>query len=152
GGKWTTYRNMAEDCVDQAATLAKLPEVACVTKKLPIHGHHENAARFGKLAIYGSDAPAIEGLRRGDPKLAEPLHPRRPYCGAEVLWAVRSEMARTVEDVLARRTRALFLDARAAHAMGSRVAEIMARELGRDARWQKEQVRSFEEIAIGYTV
>jgi glycerol-3-phosphate dehydrogenase len=152
GGKWTTYRNMAEDCVDQAATLAKLPDAACVTKKLPIHGHHENAARFGPLAIYGSDAPAIEALRRADPALAPPLHEALPYCGAEVVWAVRSEMARTVEDVLARRTRALFLNARAARAMAPRVAELMARELGREEQWQKEQVRAFEETAIGYTV
>ncbi len=108
GGKWTTYRRMAEDCVNQAATLATLPDRPCVTHQLNIHGFHPNAAKFGPLHVYGSDAPAIEAIQRDDPSLAAPLHPALPYTGAEVVWATRREMARTVEDVLARRTRALF--------------------------------------------
>jgi glycerol-3-phosphate dehydrogenase len=152
GGKWTTYRNMAEDCVDQAATLGKLPDSPCVTKTLAIHGSVENANRFGTLALYGADALAIETLRREEPALAEPLYPALPYCGAEVVWAARSEMARTVEDVLARRTRALFLDARAAQAMAPRVAELLARELHRDQAWQTSQVQAFRAVAEGYVV
>ena len=100
--------------------------------------------------MYGADAPAIEQLMRSDAALGERLHPALPYCGAEVVWAARSEMARTVEDVLARRTRALFLDARAALAMAPRVAELLAAELGRDAAWQAEQVRAFEAVARAY--
>ena len=80
------------------------------------------------------------------------MHPALPYCGAEAVWAARHEMARTVEDVLARRTRALFLNARAAVAMAPRVAELMAKELGRDASWQANQVRHFRELANGYLV
>src|SRR5262245_55919268 len=99
GGKWTTYRNMAEDCVNQAATLAQLPEKPCVTRDLPIHGHHTKASRYGSLAVYGSDAPAIQQIIRADPTLGERLHPALPYGAAEVMWAVRAEMARTVEDV-----------------------------------------------------
>jgi glycerol-3-phosphate dehydrogenase len=152
GGKWTTYRNMAEDCVNQAATLAQLPERPCPTRNLPIHGHDPDADRFGSLAVYGSDAPAIQELMRNDPSLAEPLYPALPYCGAEVVWAVRQEMARTVEDVLARRTRALFLNARAALAMAPRVAALMAAELGREDAWQAEQVRVFQELGRGYVV
>jgi glycerol-3-phosphate dehydrogenase len=150
GGKWTTYRNMAEDCVNQAATLGHLAEKPCVTRDLPIHGHHTKAARFGPLAVYGSDAPAIQQLIRADGALGKPLHPALPYGGAEVVWSVRAEMATTVEDVLARRTRALFLNARAALAMAPRVAELMAKELGRDASWQAKQLESFEQLARGY--
>lgn len=149
GGKWTTYRNMAEDAVNQAATLAELDERPSKTRSLPIHGFHEHADTFGHLAVYGSDAPVIQDLAR-EGALSEQLHADLPYIGAEVVWAARHEMARTVEDVLARRTRALFLNARAAQAMAPRVAELMAAELGRDARWQAEQVESFSALAQGY--
>ena len=125
GGKWTTYRNMAEHTVDQAADLARLTERPCVTRTLNVHGFHTNADRFGALSVYGSDAPAIQDLMRATPSLAAPLHAALPYTGAEVVWAVRNEMARTVEDVLARRTRALFLNARAAAAMAPEVARLM---------------------------
>ncbi|HZN11198.1 MAG TPA: glycerol-3-phosphate dehydrogenase C-terminal domain-containing protein, partial [Blastocatellia bacterium] len=83
---------------------------------------------------------------------AAPLHPELPYCGAEFVWAARYELARTVEDALARRTRALFLNARAAVEMAPRVAELMARELGRDEAWEDMQVRAFREVAQGYLV
>src|SRR5947207_9966013 len=132
GGKWTTYRRMAEDCVDQAATLAQLPEKPCATRDLKIHGYHASSDQFGSLAVYGSDAPEIRKLVEADPRLGEVLHPELPYIKAEVIWAVRREMARTVEDVLARRTRALFLNARAAMEIASAVAELMAPELGWD--------------------
>jgi len=150
GGKWTTYRNMAEDCVNQAATLARLPEKPCVTKDLNIHGFHRQAEKFGSLRMYGSDALAIQDLIHSDPSRGEPLHSALPYCGAEVIWSTRAEMARTVEDMLARRTRALFLNARAAIEMAPRVAELMAKELERDDDWQSEQIRLFEELAKGY--
>jgi glycerol-3-phosphate dehydrogenase len=152
GGKWTTYRNMAEDCVNQAAMLAQLDERPCATKDLRIHGFHEQAAQLGDLAVYGADAEAIRDLLRTDPSLSEPLHPALPYSAAEVVWAARHEMARTIEDVLARRTRALFLNARAAIAMAPRVAALMAKELGRDASWQTSQVRQFEGLAQSYLV
>ena len=150
GGKWTTYRNMAEDCVNQAATLAHLPEKPCATRKLPIHGHHPNAKRFASLAVYGSDAVAIQQLVRADATLGQRLHSQLPYCGAEVVWAARNEMARTVEDVLARRTRALFLNARAAMAMAPVVAGLLAKELGRNAAWQAKEIRAFDSVAAGY--
>ncbi len=150
GGKWTTYRNMAEDCVNQAIHHAHLSSRRCQTRTLRIHGYHLQAAQFGVLAPYGADAPAIQDLIRADPELGEPLHSDLPYCGAEVLWATRHEMARTVEDVLARRTRALFLNAAAALAMAPRVAALMAKELGRDSHWQEEQVRAFGRCAQSY--
>jgi len=150
GGKWTTYRHMAEDCVNHAATLGRLEERSCVTDHLNIHGFHPSAARFGRLAVYGSDAPALQRLMEIDPALCEPLHSALPYIAAEVVWAAREEMARTVEDVLARRTRALFLNARAAIEMAPRVAALMARELGRDAVWEVDQVKAFHQTAGGF--
>ena len=150
GGKWTTYRHMAEDCINQAAVLAKLPEKSCQTARLNIHGFHKDAEKFGDLAVYGSDASAIQDLIRSDPSRGELLHPALPYCAAEVIWAVRNEMARTVEDILARRTRALFLNAKAACSMAPRVAELMAKELGYDTAWQARQVRDFLALAQQY--
>jgi glycerol-3-phosphate dehydrogenase len=149
GGKWTTYRNMAQGCVDQAATLADLPERPCVTRTLKIHGHHANP-QSGALAVYGADVQAIRALIASDAALGQPLDSQLPYTEAEVIWAARAEMARTVEDVLARRTRALFLNARAAGRMANRVAEILARELGRNAAWKAQQVEAFSHVANGF--
>lgn len=152
GGKWTTYRHMAEDCINQAAVLAKLPEKDCATKDLKIHGFIENAERFGDLAIYGADAPKIQNLIEIDKNLGEKLHARLPYTAAEILWAVRNEAARTIEDALARRTRALFLNARAAIEIAPRVAAIMARELGKDKDWIEKQISEFSETAGKYLI
>jgi len=152
GGKWTTYRNMAEHTVDQAADLARLAERPSVTRTLNIHGFHPNADRFGTLRFYGADAPAIQDLMRATPALAAPLDAALPYTGAEVVWAVRHEMARTVEDVLARRTRALFLNARAAEAMAPAVARLMGAELGWDAARVSREVDDFVSLAKGYQV
>ena len=150
GGKWTTYRNMAQGCVDQAATLGGLPERPCVTENLNIHGHHSNAASLGTLSFYGTDAPAIRKLIDEDPALGRALDSELPYVAAEVVWAARMEMARTVEDVLARRTRALFLNAKAAIRMAPGVARILARELRKDELWQADQLRKFGETAKGF--
>jgi glycerol-3-phosphate dehydrogenase len=150
GGKWTTYRNMAEHTVDQAADFARLAERPCVTRTLNIHGFHSNADRFGPLSVYGADALEIQDLMRATPSLAAPLHEQLPYTGAEVVWATRHEMARTVEDVLARRTRALFLNARAAEAMASGVARLMAGELGWDPSREAAEAASFSTLAKGY--
>jgi len=152
GGKWTTYRNMAEDCVNHAITLANLPDSPCVTRNLKLHGYHESAEDFGPLSFYGSDAVAVQAIASSDPRLLEPLHPQLTYCAAEVIWAVRSEMARTVEDILARRTRALFLNAQAAIDLAPQVAAIMAQELGQDATWIENQLNEFRAIATNYLV
>lgn len=152
GGKWTTYRHMAEDCVNQAATLARLPEKPCVTDTLRIHGFRASSEKSGPLRVYGSDAAGIELLIDADSSLNEPLDASLPYLGAEVIWAVRHEMARTVEDVLARRTRALFLNARAAIRMAPRVAALMMKELGRDEAWIESQLRSFYDVAGNYVL
>jgi glycerol-3-phosphate dehydrogenase len=150
GGKWTTYRHMAEDCINQAAILAGLEERECVTRRLRIHGYHHHARNFEHLSVYGSDAVAIQDMIRSHPERAVALHPALPYLEAEVIWAARWEMARTVEDVLSRRTRALLLNARAAIEMASRVADLLAAELGHDPAWSQDQVRQFQSVAAAY--
>jgi glycerol-3-phosphate dehydrogenase len=150
GGKWTTYRKMAEDTVDHAAVLAQLEEKPAVTKDLHIHGFHKNPEEFEALAIYGSDAPALQDLIREDSAYNDVLHPAMPTCAGEVIWSVRYEMARTVEDFLSRRTRALILDARASMEMAPRVAELMAREMGKDETWQDQQISTYKKLAQGY--
>jgi glycerol-3-phosphate dehydrogenase len=136
GGKWTTYRRMAEDTVNTAIERAGLPDRPCVTAELAIHG--------------ADDPSAISVLVEKDPSLAAVLHPRLPYIRAEIVRAVREELCMTVEDALSRRTRALLLDARAAIESAPAVAELLAKELGRDEQWQRHQVEEFGKLAQGY--
>ncbi|KAA9332487.1 glycerol-3-phosphate dehydrogenase/oxidase [Hymenobacter busanensis] len=151
GGKWTTYRRMGEDAVDRAAAVGGLPHQPSPTVRLPIHGAQAASAQAGShLAVYGADVAALLELVAQQPALGEQLHPRLPYLKAEVVWAARYELARTVEDVLARRLRALFLDAQAALEMAPAVAALLAQELRRDEQWQKTQLASFAEQARGY--
>lgn len=150
GGKWTTYRHMAEDCVDQAVTLAQLPERACVTRNLRIHGTPPEPVPAGPLSVYGVDAAKMRNLVKVNAALGERLHPAFPYIKAEVVWAAREELARTVEDVLARRLRALFLNASAAIEMAPAVADLLATELGWDDQKKRAQVLEFQTLARNY--
>lgn len=150
GGKWTTCRKMAEDAVNRAIELASLPQRPCVTQDLPVHGSQSSPVITGPLANYGSDAERMAGLICEQPGLATPLHEAVPVCGAQIVWAVRHEMARTVDDVLARRTRVLFLNARAALALAPSVARMLAGLLNRDEPWQASQLVAFNEIAAGF--
>lgn len=157
GGKWTTYRHMAEDCVDRAAELGGLERRKSQTRSLRIAGAPTSDAPSGSGAaglkpfkVYGSAQEQIDELVREHPEAGIQLDERLSVNAAMITWAVRSEMARTVEDVLARRTRALFLDARAALSIAPRVARIMAAELGRDAHWEAEQLASFQGTAQAF--
>ena len=150
GGKWTTYRKMAEDAVDAAETLGDLEPAPCVTTELNIHGYHQHADRYGVLSVYGSDAARIQDLVHERETWGDKIHPRLDLLGAEVVWACREEMARTVDDVLARRTRSLVFDARASVEAAPTVASLMAEEMGRDEAWIAEQIHTFAGIAEGY--
>lgn len=150
GGKWTTYRHMAQDCVDHAATLAQLPERPCVTRSLKIHGATDSSTDLGALWVYGSDAVEVRKLIAANASLGEKLHPALSYVKAEVVWAAREEMARTVEDVLARRTRALFLNAKAALEMCNTVADLMAKELAWSEAIKRQQLEAFRKVAANY--
>ncbi len=148
GGKWTTYRKMAEDTLNHAALIGGFDNKPCVTENLQLHGWRSpNAAALPEhLAVYGSDSGKLEAL----PENAERLHPRLPYTKANVIWAIREEMARTIEDILSRRTRALLLDARAAIESAPAVGDILAKELGKDSTWAIKQLEEFKKLAIGY--
>ena len=164
GGKWTTYRHMAEDCVDHCITLGRLRDEPCRTRNLRIHGYAESSTgcdgseiegwRTGgdALMVYGADAEAICKLAKEDPALGEQLDADLPYTAAEIVWGAREEMSRSVEDALARRTRALFLNAKSATAMAPAVARLLARELGRDDSWIEAQVNEFIKLAEQYRV
>jgi len=152
GGKWTTYRQMAEDTLRHAFSVAGLDEPPCRTRELPLHGWMEVGEQDANdvLLAYGSDLSELRKLEQENPELAEMLHPDLPYPKSVVLWAVREEMARTLEDVLARRTRSLLLDARASVACSRTVAEMLAAELSRDSAWIDGQVAAFKQLAAQY--
>ena len=152
GGKWTTYRKMAEDTLDKVIDLEKLPKKACMTESLSIHGAMKTEDKDNHLYVYGSDQPHLQKLIEKDVSLGDKIHPDLAYLNVEVLWAARHEMARTVEDVLARRVRVLFLDAKKSMEMAPKVAEILARELGKDKQWVSQQIDDFKKIAEGNTI
>ncbi len=152
GGKWTTYRKMAEDTVDIAQAVGGLAERDSVTRDLNIQGFHMHAEKFGRLAPFGSDAPEVEALMNSQRGWDQPIHRRLDLTPGEVAWFARTEMARTVDDVLARRNRALQLDARAASDAAPSVARLLAAELGRDASWAEAEASRFQELAAGYVL
>ncbi|AFZ67994.1 glycerol-3-phosphate dehydrogenase/oxidase [Deinococcus peraridilitoris] len=145
GGKWTTYRHMGEDAIDRAAEVGALPTRLSLTQGLRLHGWTETP-EAAPLDVYGTDAAHLRQLAGAETA----LHPELPYLEAEVRWAARCELARTVEDVLSRRTRALLLNARASEQAALRVAQLLAEELGHDAHWIATQVAQFRELARGY--
>ncbi|MCL7971311.1 MAG: glycerol-3-phosphate dehydrogenase/oxidase [marine benthic group bacterium] len=150
GGKWTTYRRMGEDCVNQAAQVAGLERRPSRTEELRLHGWSDDLDPSDPQSVYGSDIGSLRALIRSRPELDELVHPDLPYKRCEVVWAVREEMARRVEDVLARRTRALLLDARASVEAAPVVARLMAEELGRDRAWVETELAAYSELAGGY--
>ncbi|MEO9005221.1 MAG: glycerol-3-phosphate dehydrogenase/oxidase [Ginsengibacter sp.] len=149
GGKWTTYRKMAEDTLAKIIKLQMLPFKKGITENLKIHGYAHQIVN-DMLAIYGSDEKAIKDLMDANKTWAERLSSNSNILIVQIIWAVRNEMARTVEDVLARRTRVLFTDARKAIELAPKVAAIMMEEMGHDERWKSKQVESFAELARGY--
>ncbi len=150
GGKWTTVRKMAEDCVDKVVQLHQMAALPCGTKNYRLHGASDQVMVADERAVYGTDLVHLQQLEQQQPVFAKPISAAFGITAAQVIWAVRQEMARTVEDVLARRTRALFLDARAAVAMAPEVAALLAEELGHDAGWCQTQVAEFKEVAKNY--
>jgi glycerol-3-phosphate dehydrogenase len=139
GGKWTTYRKMAEDAVNNALFVSKQKKLECITPSLKI-GDPEK-----RLTLI--DAIIVE-----DSSYSKQLHESFSYTIAEVIFAIRHELAETVEDILARRTRILFLNASVAKELSSFVASLLANELGKNKEWERKQVQTFQELTIQYTV
>lgn len=152
GGKWTTYRKMGEDTINQAALVAGLSERESTTRKLRIHGWLKNVDPADPLHVYGSDAVLLRKMIAENPVLGESLHPDYPFLKVQVAWAVEGEMARTVEDVLSRRMRMLLLDARVSMEMAPAVAALMAPLLNKNDDWIGEQVAAYRLLAEGYLV
>jgi glycerol-3-phosphate dehydrogenase len=152
GGKWTTYRRMGQDTIDHAEQVASLPARPSPTLDLKLHGWTESLCGPNAPweSVYGSDLAAVQALSDRDKSLDGLLHRRLPFRRREVIWAARHEMARTVEDVLARRTRALFLDAHAAIEAAPTVANLLSQELDRSESWKTVDLAHFQEIAKGY--
>jgi len=150
GGKWTTYRKMAEDVMEIAIHKAGISEKECITKHLQIHGYKANNDYAASLYYYGVDETEIKAIIKNEKSLAELIHPSLPYIKAEIVWAVQNEMCMTVEDALSRRTRALLLDAKAAIESAPLVATMMAKEMGKDESWIKEQIHNFNLVASNY--
>lgn len=150
GGKWTTYRQMAEDAVDRAINEHMIEERECITEDLQIHGSNETYPWDDPLFYYGSDKEQVLALTKENEEWGEKLHPDYDYIAAQVVWAARNEMARKVDDVLARRMRMLFMDARSAIDMAPKVAHLLAVELGRNEEWEKQQISSFTKLAHQY--
>ncbi len=152
GGKWTTYRKMAQDVMKQAERVAGVEPRPCPTAELKIHGWTDAPSTDPVFGMYGSGAEAVERLAREEPALAEKLHPDLPYTAANVVWAAREEMARTPEDVLSRRTRALILNARASVKIAPKIAALLAAELGHDQAWAEDAVAEYEKLAAPYII
>jgi glycerol-3-phosphate dehydrogenase len=149
GGKWTTYRRMAEETIDTAIKAGFLGKAKCITANLKLSSlNTDNPSE--RLHIYGDHAEEIKTMISENPELGKPLDPKLPYTRAEILWICRNEMPLRVEDVLARRTRSLFLNALASAGIASEVAGLMAKEFGFDQNWQKEQVESYYELVKNY--
>ncbi|GEL11893.1 glycerol-3-phosphate dehydrogenase [Flavobacterium glycines] len=151
GGKWTTYRKMAQQTINKVIQVSDLKFVRCKTRHLKVHGYSKQKIN-SHLAVYGCDAYLIQQMIADDDSLSEKIHPLYSYTKAEVVWAVKYEMALTVEDVLARRIRLLFLDARSAMEAVPIVAGIIASLLGKNPDWEREQILFFEKLAQGYLV
>ncbi len=151
GGKWTTYRKMAEDTIDEAITVGNLKKQICITSQLKLNhgGTHINEKR---LKIYGGYAGQIQALEETDPKLAAKIHNELPYTMAQVVWACDNEIAHTIEDVLARRTRALFLNAKAAYDSAEKVGTLMQSVLGKSDEWREKEINTFKAFAQDYIV
>ena len=137
GGKWTTYRKMGEDVINTAIQAHRLTADRSVTATLklvgadrsfvPSHKEVHSESRFESLSLYGDEEPALRSLIVDNPELGRPLVEGYSYTRAEVVWGIRHEMARSVEDLLYRRTRLGLLDSTAAQA-----AEPIVQELLRD--------------------
>ncbi|QMU31050.1 glycerol-3-phosphate dehydrogenase/oxidase [Adhaeribacter radiodurans] len=149
GGKWTTFRKMAEEAIDQIESVANWPHKPSVTSQLKIHGA-ANPDPANSLSNYGTDAGHIQALIAEQPELGEYLSQKLGILKAQVIWAVRKEMARNVEDVLARRVRALLLDARESIRLAPATARLMAQELGYSEKWQQQQIEEFTQLAQQY--
>jgi glycerol-3-phosphate dehydrogenase len=151
GGKWTTFRKMGEDTVEEFPKITGKTLPPSTSAQIRYHGFTQTPLN-GHWKGYGTDAQHIQTMIRDNPELGQKLHPNYPYTHAEVVWSTRNEMARKVEDMLSRRIRVLLLDARTALEMAPKVADLMAKELGKDEKWIAAELENFKKLAYKYLI
>lgn len=149
GGKWTTYRCMAEEIIDRSVKVGFLEKRRCITRSMPV-GNDPGKLKNERLRIYGWGATEIEKIIESKPAWGKPLSPDLPYTEAEIVWIARNEMPQRLEDILARRTRSLILNARASLEIAPVVAAIMAKEAGFDDRWQHKELDAYNKLTLNY--
>jgi glycerol-3-phosphate dehydrogenase len=149
GGKWTSYRRMAEETIDRGIRAGKLEKRKCVTRDFRLFSDNL-VCKTERFKIYGNKAAEIEKMIEEQPESGNQLDPGLPYTKAEIIWICRNEMPRTLEDVLARRTRALLLDVKASVKIAPEVADIMMHELDLGYSWKKEQLKDYNKLALNY--
>lgn len=150
GGKWTTYRKMAEEVINNATLVGNLPKQKSITTDMHIHGYTNEQIGEEHLKVYGADAVEIKRLYIENNLWQEKIHANFNYTKAQIIWAVRNEMAQTVEDILARRIRMLFLDANAALETAPIVAKLMAAEMNKNNDWINAEIKSFNTLGKRY--
>ena len=151
GGKWTTFRRMGQDLVDKAEKNHNWKHIPTKTKHLKIHGYKKDVDYNDPMYFYGSDEAQVKALAKQD-GLDKSLSDSMGVIAAQVVWAVRNEMALNVEDFLARRVRCQLLNAKESIKMAPEVAKIMAKELGKDEAWQAQQVKEYTEVTSNYII
>lgn len=152
GGKWTTYRKMAQDVIDKAVKNSQIPWVSSSTEHLKLHGYAKNVDPLDPWSVYGSDAQLLHSLLKEDPSYEKPLHPTLPYLKAEIIWAIRHEMARTLDDLLSRRTRSLLLGAEISLEIAPTVVKWLGKELQKEKTWEERELHSYKKIAMHYFI
>lgn len=151
GGKWTTYRKMAEDVVNQVIDSFQFKKVPCKTEEISIHGNvSEISIPPDHLYYFGSDLDAYLDFEKSNPEYAEKIHPKYNFTKGQIVWSIQHEMARSVEDFLSRRIRLLLLDAVSARESAPIVASIMAKEMNKDANWEENEIKTFTKLTYKY--
>ncbi|MCB8995161.1 MAG: glycerol-3-phosphate dehydrogenase/oxidase [Bacteroidales bacterium] len=149
GGKWTTYRLMAEETINRAIKAGILEKKKCLTKNLSLSSHSANSVN-PEFLKYGAGEKEIAKLIRADQELSAVLHPELSFTRAEIIWICRNELPVNIEDILARRTRSLFLNARASVEAAPLIADIMTEEMGFDKKWKADQIASYKDLVKNY--
>jgi glycerol-3-phosphate dehydrogenase len=145
GGKWTTYRKMGEDAIDLALKFNPLTSQKSGTEEMKIFGFLENSTWDNPLHVYGTETKVLEKFGT-----LESLSDKLFICEAQIRYGVQKEMVFTLEDMLARRTRCLFLDASETIAIAPKVVKILTEELNQNVGWEQQQLTDFTNLALNY--
>ena len=150
GGKWTTYRKISEDAIDTAISINKLKKKKCKTKKTKLFGYKKKVDFSDPMHVYGSLKKKVESLGGIDDNKS--LSTKFYISNNIIEWSIIHEMALTVEDILARRTRCVFLDSNESKLIAPSVAKKMADVLEKDQEWIDSELKNFNKLIKNYTI